>query len=260
MQVWAIALFFAALIVLLRSYLTLRNKKGLEELTERSKCTALVTIATNGYDASWLVRTARSRGNWKDPIFVVGDDTSERPEGSTYIKVDRPRDSLMAVAIKAQLLDLIDPSIRRFLYLDADMAINRPVHFFLDAIRTWDPGCSAYMIRERWYTKSLWNSGTIMLDRIHSKKLLDDWYTLIEKNHDTILSQKKYSKDQWALMQLLPRYQVCRLPDQVGFMADWWTVHILGHHRSTFTHWTSAKNEAKHSFKIQNEKSALRAR
>ena len=259
----AVSVLLTGTILLLRDFGSLgaATKEGiLQEVVQKSQCTALVTIATNTYDASWLVKTARSHGKWKAPIYVVGDDTAPRPDEATYIKIERPRDSLMAVALKAQLLELIDSSIRRFLYLDADMAVNDRLHHFLDAFGTWDPKCDTYMIGERWYTKSLWNSGTIMLDRINSKDMLDECHKLIEDNHDEILAQNKYSKDQWALMRLLNKYTVCRLPDQVGFMADWWTVHFFGHHRSTFSHWTSSKNEAKHSFKAARPDSSSRLR
>ena len=121
---------------------------------------ALVTIATGGYDASYLVKSARTTGQWKGRFFVISDGSSPTPDECHVINVKPPADSLYAVAFKAQLLNLISlkmfPAISRLVYLDCDMLLNAPVVNFLQAFGSWDTraGCSIYMVRERCATLS----------------------------------------------------------------------------------------------------------
>ena len=61
------------------------------------------------------------------------------------------------------------------------------------------------------------------MDREFSAAMLQKWEDMITENHDLILAQNTYSKDQWALMQLVEDYKVCALPEgQVTFVADLW--------------------------------------
>lgn len=116
---------------------------------------ALVTIATGGYDASALVQSARTKGQWRGRFFVISDGSSPTPDECHVIHVKPPADSLYAVAFKAQLLDLISlksfPAISRLVYLDCDMLLNAPVVDFLQAFGSWDThaDCAIYMVRER---------------------------------------------------------------------------------------------------------------
>ena len=217
----------------------------------------LVTIATAGYDATYLVDSARKAGQWQGRIFVISDGISVAPQECAVIRVKPPADSLYAVAFKTQLLDLVSheqyPGIKRLIYLDCDMIVNAPISNFLRAFGEWDErsGCDIYMVRERWYTKSDWNSGTILIDRETSALMLKKWEVMIQENHDIILAQNKYSKDQWALMQLTDNYNVCALPGgHITFVADFWSKNVapfftkLGLTKpATFMHYTSAKNE-----------------
>jgi hypothetical protein len=89
------------------------------------------------------------------------------------------------------------------------------------------------------------------MDREFSAAMLQKWEDMITENHDLILAQNTYSKDQWALMQLVEDYKVCALPEgQVTFVADLWgrlttVLTSLGLGRpATFVHYTSAKNDA----------------
>ena len=219
--------------------------------------TDIVTIATRGYSAQHLVNTIQSNGEWEGDIVVISDTASILP--ARVIVVPTPSDSLWAVDLKTQLFMLSETSSRddistftqRLLYLDADMAANSRVQEYLDKV-VWDPSCSIYMVKERWYAKSQYNSGTMLLDRTHSQDMLSAWHTLIEEHHDAILSQKLYSKDQWALMELLngDQYKICPLPSGgVSFAADFLTHWLWGDNKTTFTHWTSAKKEAGFNFK-----------
>ena len=228
--------------------------------------TGIITIATNGYSATYLLNTARTRGDVNGDIFVVSDTVRGEIEhagrkGYTFmIPVDRPRDSLHAVVLKTQLFDLVDAyiapdkvprDIDRLLYLDADIRINSSIEDYLRKIGEWNPACDMYIQRERFYTKSEWNTGTMLLDRVHSARMLLEWHDLILENRDLILSQSSFSKDQWAMMALLrlksedgtAKYQVCALPNEVSFVADWFTHNVLGDDKTTLTHWTSAKDE-----------------
>lgn len=128
---------------------------ALDKEWEQYRNFALITIATAGYDASYLVHSARTTGQWRGRIFVVTDGSSPVPDDCYAIRVPVPEDSLYAVAYKTQLLDLVSPKqflgIDRLVYLDCDMALNAPVVHFLKAFGSWDhrSGCSIYMVRER---------------------------------------------------------------------------------------------------------------
>jgi len=225
--------------------------------------TGIVTVATNGYDASFLLNTTITKGKFDGPIYIISDTnefSNPPPMRVKVVLVATPADSLFAVDMKSRVFQLIENATaskseqpERLLYLDADMGVNLPIYnTFLSTI-DWrnNSDCSVYILRERWYTKSLWNTGTMLLDRYHSADFLKAWHQLIKDNHDLILSQDRYSKDQWALMQLLDqgKFKVCPLPDQVSFVADFFSHHIWGDESTTFTHWTSAKRLSDHNFK-----------
>jgi hypothetical protein len=223
--------------------------------------TGLVTIATNGYDASFLVKTAISHGNFDGPIYVIAD--KEAPEGSKTVRVGTPEDALLAVDMKARVFSIIEDYMQtkdiqhsipqRLLYVDADVGVNSPIDDNFLSFIDWQDNsqCDVYMLRERWYTQSTWNTGTMLLDRDHSAAFLTSWHRLIQDNHDIIMDQHQYAKDQWALMKLLEEgvFNVCPLPDQVSFVADFYTRHFRGTDHTTFTHWTSAKRLSHHNFK-----------
>ena len=89
-----------------------------------------------------------------------------------------------------------------------------------------------------------------MIDRAESAFMLNKWEDLIVKNHDEILAQNTYSKDQWALTKLADEFPICALPKgQVAFVADLWgrfsikLMHLGLAKPATFVHYTSAKNE-----------------
>lgn len=166
----------------------------------------LVTIATNGYNASWLVETALIKGLFEGHIFIVSDAETQyyyretdniikdnRINISTdrkvierlspsYIKVDRPIDSLAATSLKSKVFELISqhdkkykkipPEINRLLYCDADMAVNRDMRDFVSQLTHWDPSCSIYLTRERLRTQLL------LLLLLFSKQKLSCWLPL----------------------------------------------------------------------------------
>ena len=263
------------------SYFSEQQQLGVDfsrkEKSSRIKETSIVTIATGGYDASFLTTTTRIQGRFQGLVFVISDDPNyfKRAEiEATVVHVDIPRDSLDAVSLKTQLFDIIHSSSVEIedsevvtvgdslLYLDADIQVNSRIDEFLGKIEPWDPSCSIYAVPERWYAASTWNTGTMLLDRVYSSELLMEWHRLITDNHDFIRKgQKIYSKDQWALMKLLEdkhdtRFKVCPLPNAVSFAADFMTRYVWGAYDSTFTHFTSSKKESGRSFKHMGLKSS----
>ena len=212
---------------------------------------SVATIATNGYDPSYLVKTIRQNGLFDGPVYVLSD-THSSPSNSTLVQVQPPSDSLSAVQLKTRVFDILWSLPSEYvLYLDADMGVNAPLDPFFQRIGQYDEGCSIYLLRERYYAKSKWNTGTMLLHREHSAELLREWDYMISANHDLIRSQKKFSKDQYGLMKVLedPKYKVCELPNEVSFAADFFTHYLWGEHGTTFTHWTSAKRTSGHNFK-----------
>lgn len=213
------------------------------------------------------MNSARARGHFRGDVFVVSDNEAyEREIDATVVSVEKPKDSLSAVSLKTVLFDMVDSATFDgehselktmsyiLLYLDADIQVNSRIDDFLYQIESFNPSCSAYMIHERWYAASTWNTGTMLLDRVHSSAFLREWNNLITEHHDYIRKQNLYSKDQWALMKLLEeqghKYKVCELPNNaVSFAADFVTRYFWGAFGTTFTHFTSAKRESKLQFK-----------
>lgn len=208
-------------------------------LDERASNIGIVTIATNGFDAIRLVKTIRENGKFKGDVFVLGDDCSERPKDATYIKVPQPDGRQGAKHLKQEVFELT--GAQRLLYMDADMVVNKPLDDFFAAIGPWDPSCSAYMFKERWYTASDFNAGTDLLDKVHSAEWMAAWKADIE-------AHPEYNRDQFALRDIMAtgKYQLCPLPPEITFVADLFSRYSLrGIHSKTFTHWTSAKEEKK---------------
>lgn len=214
------------------------------EDTKLEKEVSLFTIALNGFNAADVVRSARSakRGRFNGGIYIVGDQCvpAPDPKDATLIDVgNHIKDGRQfAKHFKQQLFDLVPAHVERAFYLDADMKINKPLHLFFAEIGPWDPECSAYMFKERWYTKSEFNAGTIYLDRTYSKDFLAAWKAQIE-------AHPEYGRDQFALMDIMhdsDRFKICPMPPEITFVADWVSRHSLrGIHSTTFTHWTSYK-------------------
>jgi len=70
--------------------------------------------------------------------------------------------------------------VQRVMYVDADVDVNAPLGPFFAAVGEWDPGCSAYMFRERWYAKSAFNGGAMLVDRHHSAAWLAAWKAALQ--------------------------------------------------------------------------------
>jgi hypothetical protein len=242
--------------------ITFSQKHGSSQMMK----TSIITVATGGYDATLLATSARNHGRFQNPMIIISDNPNYDDEWDKYdvvvIHVDKPKDSLDAVSLKTKVFEIIDsafakqskglqdlPLTSNLLYLDADIQVNSDIEFFLDAVGDWDPKCSIYAVPERWYAASTWNTGTMLLDRLHSANFLREWNNIIVNNYQYIRKgQNVYSKDQWALMKLLlednaNQYKVCPLPSSVSFAADFMTRYVWGAYDSTFTHFTSSKKD-----------------
>ena len=146
---------------------------NIDKETRVHRNVGLITIATNGYNASYLVKTARSRrngGDFSGPFFLISDgDVSKTLESQvSLIEIPSPQDSLSAVALKPLVFRLVDQllnelnanknttqtlslnQVDQLFFLDADMRVNTPINALLDKVGEWDPRCSVYLPRERW--------------------------------------------------------------------------------------------------------------
>ena len=256
----------------------------------------LVTIATNGFSAEGLVKSARKQGQYKGDLFVLGDTCTQTSHRATYLQAphevnaqrssegslvrgaellkNAPRQA--AKHLKQNLFEILDRHLnadangdahnsaflgrapnawgggsngggggssgvrkgpQRLLYLDADTTMNAPLAPLLSAVGAWDPTCSAYLFRERWYAKSLFNGGALLLDRDYSASWLQAWRHELQQHPE-------FPRDQLALSlahHKHPELTVCALPASgVSFGADWLT-RLRGARATTLTHWTSAK-------------------
>ena len=213
---------------------------------------AIVTIATNGFSADKLVNSLRKKGQFDGEIFVVGDKCTPASSKATYLEIDvftpsgGPGNAARQSAkhLKQRLFEILATARpegvpQQLLYLDADMEANAPVQALLSRLGTWDPSCSAYMFPERWYAKSRFNGGTMLIDAGYSKGLLDAWKAKLEDHPE-------FPRDQLALSLVLAQsteaeFRICRFPQGgVSFAADAATA-IRGVRATTFTHWTSQK-------------------
>ena len=117
----------------------------------RSALPAVVTIATNGYDSSILVKSLRHEGGFGGKIFVFGDSCSPIPdaaddvvfvdvskllESSSLLPLSSSSSSASSKRLKQSIFDLLPEDIGRVLYLDSDIQVNFDVGQFMAEMTT----------------------------------------------------------------------------------------------------------------------------
>ena len=208
---------------------------GLESnLYEKS---AIITIATGGYNANDLVKSLKGNGKWDKNIYIISDQCTPKIENTIQLEISSiTRSSLESKKYKMKILNKTSEDY--ILFLDSDIKVNLPIYKFFDRIGQYDNNCDAYMPHDVHYSKKYTiNSGIIFVKRNKSEMLLKQWEKLIlNKNYIG-------EKDQPALKKLIDDkiVNICVIPDDIVYYAPDIFHKLRGFTTAIFTHYLKFK-------------------
>ena len=200
--------------------------------------TAIITIATGGYNANSLVSSLRNKGKWNKNIYIFSDPCT--PKINNTVEIRLPKITKTPLESKILKMEILNYTSEDFvLFLDSDIVLNKPITYFFNKINIFDNNCDAYMPHDMWYSKKFKiNGGIIFVKRNKSNYFLQIW-------KDTILNRNyKGNKDQPALKKLIEDklINICIIHDSLIFYAPDTTNKYREISTAVFTHYLKFKN------------------